>query len=87
MVWAWEAFDLLSRQRQIGPGGPQPIAVSDLNAYCDLKGITTEIKVDFLLRVIPELDGVYLKKFYDDQHERMEKQRKSAEAKAKQNRR
>ena len=39
IVWAWEAFGILDKGRQWGYSGPQPILVSEIEAYCRLKEI------------------------------------------------
>jgi hypothetical protein len=57
MAWVWEAFIVLDRSRQFGFNGPQPIMLSDIEAYCRLHSI--EDRSD-LIRYIQVMDGSYL---------------------------
>jgi hypothetical protein len=55
--WVWEAFIVLDRSRQFGFNGPQPICLSDIEAYCRLHSI--EDRSD-LIRYIQSMDGEYI---------------------------
>jgi hypothetical protein len=57
LVWVWEAYIALDRSRQFGFNGPQPIMLSDIEAYSRLHSI--EDRSD-LIRYIQLMDGVYL---------------------------
>jgi len=70
ILWVWEAFGVLDKGRQWGHSGPQPILVSEIEAYCRLQDI--EDRSD-LVKFIQQMDGVYLK----DHREKMERKMKS----------
>lgn len=55
--WVWEAYIALDRSRQFGFNGPQPISLSDIEAYIRLHDI--EDRSD-LIRYIQLMDGEYL---------------------------
>lgn len=57
IVWVWEAFGVLDKGRQWGYNGPQPILVSEIEAYCRLKYISER---SALINYIQAMDGVYL---------------------------
>lgn len=57
LVWVWEAYIALDRSRQFGFNGPQPIMLSDIEAYCRLHSI--EDRSD-LIRYIQLMDGEYI---------------------------
>lgn len=65
--WVWEAFIVLDRSRQFGFNGPQPISLSDIEAYCRLH--TIEDRSD-LIRYIQLMDGEYIA------HSRKEQEKK-----------
>ena len=69
IVWAWEAFGILDKGRQWGYSGPQPILVSEIEAYCRLKEIVDRSD---LVKYIQQMDGVYLK----DSREKAERKAK-----------
>lgn len=78
LYWIWEAYAFLNERRGVGPNGPLPISVGDMNAYAELTG-RTEIRYrQQLVRFIPPLDRVFLKDFYDKQHAEFEKARKKS---------
>jgi hypothetical protein len=60
ILWVWEAYGILDKGRQWGHSGPQPILVSELEAYCRLKDI--EDRSD-LVRYIQQMDSAYLKDY------------------------
>lgn len=66
ILWVWEAYGILDKGRQWGYNGPQPIQISEMEAYCRLLRI--EDRSD-LVRYIQLMDGVYLK----DHREKMER--------------
>lgn len=57
MYWVWTAYSVLDKGRQWGFNGPQPILVSEIEAYCRLNNI--EDRSD-LIRYIQLMDGEYL---------------------------
>lgn len=57
LAWVWEAFIVLDRSRQFGFNGPQPIMLSDIEAYARLHDI--EDRSD-LIRYIQHMDGAYI---------------------------
>lgn len=63
-MWAWEAFTILNRMRGVGYSGPQPISVTDLWSYIQMKRIDDEDQVELLLAVIPELDSLFIADFH-----------------------
>jgi len=83
VIWAWDAFDYLNRQRGIGPNGPMPISARDLLAYCELRNIHRDDDVDFLLRIIPKLDHIYLADFNKQQEKRLEAMKNKSKGKKK----
>lgn len=62
LLWVWDAFCILSRCRLTNQTGPQPIQVSEVDAYCDLTGIEHPNDLDDLLFFVTELDIVWLKR-------------------------
>lgn len=56
----WFAFLHLSGARTISEAGPQPIALSEVWAYCQLAEVHDLDERDDLLRFIREMDSVYL---------------------------
>ena len=67
--WVWEAYGILDKGRQWGYNGPQPIQVSELEAYCRMNNITDR---SGLVAYIQKMDGVYLK----DHRDKMERKYK-----------
>jgi len=70
IVWVWEAYGVLDKGRQWGYNGPQPIQVSELEAYCRMNNITDR---SGLVNYIQMMDGVYL----TDHREKMERKYKN----------
>jgi len=66
ILWVWEAYGTLDKGRQWGYNGPQPILISEIEAYCRLLRI--EDRSD-LIRYLQMMDSVYLK----DHREKMER--------------
>lgn len=60
IIWVWEAYGTLDKGRQWGHSGPQPILVSEIEAYCRLNEI--EDRSD-LVKYLQQMDGVYLKDY------------------------
>ncbi len=73
LFWIWEAYCFLAERRSMGPNGPNPISVSDMEAYTTLTGRTEHTYRYQLLRFIPPMDRVFLKDFYDKQSKELEK--------------
>jgi hypothetical protein len=76
MVFYWEFFQTLHLSRQVGPHGPQPLAVSDIYALTQLMRVEKSDDLEFIVRVIPHLDQIYLTKVYAEQQKIREKQAK-----------
>lgn len=60
LVWIWEAFTFLTGGRQIGFNGPQPIALAEVLAFCEFRGIYDPDEREELLYHIQRLDALYL---------------------------
>ncbi len=61
--WAfpyWETFSILSGSRQWTMGGPAPIPLTEIEAYCRLTGVDEMDDVADLLYQVRRLDGVWL---------------------------
>lgn len=58
--FVWELYHRLSRSREWGESGPQPIQVSEFFAYCDGVGIAGLSFREWLLDVIQDMDGTFL---------------------------
>lgn len=76
LFWVWEFFSALNRQRQVGPHGPQPSSLTDIRSLAEMMGYVSYDDLDFLLKVIPEMDAVVLKDHYDEV-ERLNKKNKN----------
>jgi hypothetical protein len=57
MHWVWEAYARLDKSRQFGFNGPQPISLSEIEAYCRLNDI--EDRSD-LIQYIQLMDSAYI---------------------------
>lgn len=66
IMWVWDAYGVLDKGRQWGYNGPQPIQVSELEAYCRMNNINDR---SGLVSYIQKMDGVYL----TDHREKMER--------------
>ncbi len=73
MIQFWTFFTTLHTARQVGPSGPQPIAISDIYALACMEQMGEE-NMEFVLMAIPLMDQEYLKIHY----EQIEKKKKSA---------
>lgn len=61
------AFRELDAARSVGFSAPDPIPVSEVKAYCDLRGIvSSELRAKYL-KLIRVLDRVYLKHWHENQ--------------------
>lgn len=58
---AWDAFASLDKGRQYGWNGPQPILISEIEAYCRLNFIDDESERYELVEYIQKMDAQYLK--------------------------
>lgn len=65
LLWVWEFFNILNRQRQVGQHGPQPSSLTDIRSLAEMMGYVSYDDLDFLLKVVPELDAIILKDHYD----------------------
>ncbi|MEQ8308001.1 MAG: hypothetical protein RIA09_15700 [Hoeflea sp.] len=75
MIWVWEIFTLLNRQRQVGSNGPQPFSIQDIHSICTLRDIQRSDDIELLLLAIPELDAMVLKDHYDRVEKQMKKEK------------
>lgn len=57
----WDAFCALDRGRQWGFNGPQPIMISEIEAYCRLNRIDGDTERTELVSYLQEMDAEYLK--------------------------
>lgn len=62
-----DAFRVLDECRTFGFSAPSPIMVSEIQAYCDLKGIVSLPLRAKYLKLIRVLDRVYLKHWRENQ--------------------
>ena len=62
--WYWEAFEFLSEKRIINEKGPQPIQVSEIKAYADMRRTKDLDDLDDLLDFLTALDRIWLKDAY-----------------------
>ncbi|WP_420584903.1 phage tail assembly chaperone [Ruegeria sp.] len=56
----WEAFAYLSRRRQAGFNGSEPIQPGAISEYCNLFGITDQAQRIRLAMAIDKMDEVFL---------------------------
>lgn len=59
----WAAFDTLSSARPLGYNAPNPIALSEINAYCDLAEIKDQEQKADLLYFVQALDAVWMREW------------------------
>ena len=55
-----EAFEVLCGSRGVGPDGPQPIRLSEIESFCRLTGWRDPEAVAELVAIVQVLDAVYL---------------------------
>ena len=55
-----QAFDTLSRSRQVGMSSPQPLQLREMLAYLELVGIHERQQRLRYVRILQTLDDVYL---------------------------
>jgi len=66
----WDAFWVLHGSRGASMGGPMPIPLTEMLAWCDLRGIEDSEDRMELLQHIRTMDAVYLERSHartDDQ--------------------
>lgn len=73
LAWVWEAYSILDKSRQFGFNGPQPIMLSDIEAYCRLHSIEDRSE---LIHYIQVMDGEYL----SHMREKLKKEQKRGRA-------
>lgn len=56
----YEAFSCLSRSRQFGYNGSQPIPVSEIKSYCELVGIASQQQRAKYLSLLQAMDQLCL---------------------------
>lgn len=64
--WVYQAFQSLTQSRQIGMNGPQPISVSEINAYCQLKRIQDLDERQRFTELVKAMDRTYLESVRED---------------------
>jgi hypothetical protein len=64
--WYFNAYFELRNSGLVGFNGPQPLQVSEINAYMDMKGIDGTGKRSRFLEYMQSLDRVYLDDQYED---------------------
>ena len=69
LAWVWEVYIILDRSRQFGFNGPQPIMLSDIEAYARLHDVTDRSD---LIRYIQLMDGEYI----SHEREKLKKEQK-----------
>lgn len=55
-----EAYNLLSASRQSGLGGPQPVTLGEIEAFCRLFGWRGTEELADLVEIIQAMDAAYL---------------------------
>lgn len=63
LVWIWEGFLVLTSSRQTGYASPQPIALSEILAYCEFASISDREDRDHFLHHVQLLDNYTLADF------------------------
>jgi hypothetical protein len=66
----WSAFNQLSKFRQYGFSGPQPLEFESISAYLALSGIIDPDEVDEYVHLLAVLDGELLKHSYAEAEKR-----------------
>jgi hypothetical protein len=59
--WLWNAYVELDRARHYVNGVAQPVAVSEVLAYCQLTGLNRE-DASFLMKIVRTLERVHLER-------------------------
>ena len=87
LLWVWEGFITLSRCRGNNESGPQPITVSEINAYAEYRNIDGDYERKTFLKYVGELDDKYLAHKYDERAKAEKKAKADAERKRRSGRR
>lgn len=61
LVWIYSAFGVLSNTRSWNYTGPNPIALTEVKAYCELKYLKELEDIDDLIYFLQELDSAWMK--------------------------
>lgn len=75
--WLWLAYARLARRRGASSAGPQPIAMTEVEAYARYHGMVSRFEREALMEVITALDDVYL------EHQRKEAKKAREKGKGK----
>lgn len=67
LMWIWRAFTDLNYRRGVSMSGACPISYSDIDAYCQLKGIYSLLERERLLNYLDVLDRHWMSKHYEKQ--------------------
>jgi hypothetical protein len=60
LLWIWESFMVLSSARQVGMSGPQPMTITDINAFCQFHEMTNRDEREEFLYYMQEMDRSFL---------------------------
>jgi len=66
LEWVWAAYAEFSRGRNWTMGAPQPVALTEILAYSEIKQLSRE-EVEELLGYVRELDEVYFEHLKEKQ--------------------
>ena len=58
--WLWVAYARLARRRQHTSAGPQPVTMTDIEAYARYHELVSTFERRALMEVVTALDDVYL---------------------------
>ena len=75
-------FHDLSGSRPVNFGGPGAIPISEIRAYFDMFGITSDAERQLFLRRIRILDGVFLRYHHDKNRKERDKRDKKGKGSA-----
>lgn len=62
--------------------GPQPISLSDINAYCEITNVSDREDREDLMRFVSMLDDYWLGQTYEKQRREMDRQKAKNSRKA-----
>jgi hypothetical protein len=71
--WLWTAWTALATRRIRHPQ-PQPIQLSEINAYAEYLGVFGRSEHDLLIGVIGKLDGYYIEAWEQEAEKHRKKQ-------------
>lgn len=68
LLWVWDAWRRLARQRRYGPHQPEPISAQDVRAHADLVGWSAGDRAE-AYPLLEALDRVWMQRWRDAQPE------------------